>query len=97
MSIHHSGGCENAELLFRTITSVSQLSIYGAVADWYEDLAQRIAEERSNLWQRTNVKPWWHWQKLLSRRTHFSPKKKHRKLVAKTQKIDLQSFQTIFV
>ena len=43
LSIHYCGDSEIAELIFRTIVSVSQLSIYGAVSDWCEELAKRIS------------------------------------------------------
>ena len=34
LSIHYDGDLWNAELLLRTIISVNQLSVYGAIADW---------------------------------------------------------------
>ena len=37
-----------AELLLRIIISVNQLSIYGAVADWCEELAQQISDHSSS-------------------------------------------------
>ena len=40
--IQLSGDLMKVELLFRTINSVNYLSIYGAVADWCEELAQQI-------------------------------------------------------
>ena len=40
--IHDIGGSATAELLFRIIASVNQLSVYGAVLDWCEELAQQI-------------------------------------------------------
>ena len=40
--IHFTSESPNAELLFRTIQSANQFSIYGAGASWCEDLAQRI-------------------------------------------------------
>ena len=43
-SIHHNADPGTAELLFRIITSVNQLSVCGAVADWCEELAQQIAD-----------------------------------------------------
>ena len=45
MSIHYCGDHETAALIFRTIITVNQLSMYGAVADWFKELVQRIAEE----------------------------------------------------
>ena len=44
LSIHYYGDSDTAELIFRTIVSVIQLSIYGAVSDWCEELAQRISD-----------------------------------------------------
>ena len=41
-TIHFSAGPSSAVLLFRTINSANQLSIYGAVADWCHDLTQQI-------------------------------------------------------
>ena len=41
-TIHFTGESPNAELLFRTIHSANQLSIFGAVASWCENLAQLI-------------------------------------------------------
>ena len=42
-TIHFSAEPSDAELLFRTITSANQLSIFGAVAECCDDLAQQIA------------------------------------------------------
>ena len=39
---HVNGDSTNAELLCRTINSVNQLSFFGAVADWCEELAQQM-------------------------------------------------------
>ena len=47
-SIHFSGDTSNAELFLRTINSVNQPSIYGAVADWCEELAQQIPVQASS-------------------------------------------------
>ena len=41
-TIHFSAELSNAELLFRTIHSANQLSIYGAITDWFDQLTQRI-------------------------------------------------------
>ena len=41
-TIHFSGDASKAELLFRTINSAKQLSIYEAVADWCDELDQQI-------------------------------------------------------
>ena len=40
--VHFNAESSSAELLFRTIHSANQLSIYGAAASWCEDLAQLI-------------------------------------------------------
>ena len=40
-SIHFDAVPHTAELLLLTVVSVSQLSIYGAVADWCQELTQR--------------------------------------------------------
>ena len=42
--IHHNSDSTTAELLFRIIISVNQLSAYGAVADWCKELAQQISD-----------------------------------------------------
>ena len=42
-SFHFNGGEENIKLILRTVTSVNQLSIYGAVAD--------LRRELSKLWE----------------------------------------------
>ena len=41
-TIHFIADSSNSELLFRTIHSANQLSIYGAVSRWCEELAQWI-------------------------------------------------------
>ena len=47
LSIYFNGDKSNAELLFRTIISVDQLSVYGAVAEWSGELAQQISAHAS--------------------------------------------------
>ena len=42
--IYYCDDSDTAELIFRTSVSVNQLSIYGAVSDWCEELAQRISD-----------------------------------------------------
>ena len=42
--MHYSGDMSKAELLFRTIISVSQLSVHGAISDWCGELAQLISD-----------------------------------------------------
>ena len=37
-TIHFSADPSNAEILFRTINFANQLSIYGAIADWCDEL-----------------------------------------------------------
>ena len=43
-SIHDNGDSATAEFLFRIFLSVNQLSVYGAVSNWYEELAQWISD-----------------------------------------------------
>ena len=45
-TIHFTAESPSAELLLRTIHPANQLSIYGAVASWCEDLAERILVKR---------------------------------------------------
>ena len=42
LAVHYNGDLLNAELLFRTLTSVNQLSVYGATAHWCGELALQI-------------------------------------------------------
>ena len=44
LSIHYNGDSSTAELPFRTIISVNQLSVYGAISDWCEELAQQMSD-----------------------------------------------------
>ena len=44
LSIHYNGEWSNAELLFRTIISVNQLSVKWAIADFCRELSQRISD-----------------------------------------------------
>ena len=41
LSIHFCGDDKNVEVVLRTIISVNQLSIYGAIADMCDELASR--------------------------------------------------------
>ena len=41
-TIHFSADPSHADLLLRTINSANQLSIYGAIADWRDELTQQI-------------------------------------------------------
>ena len=43
-SIRYDAEPATAELLLRIISSVNQLSIYGAALDWCQELAQQIAD-----------------------------------------------------
>ena len=47
-SIHYNADPLTVELLFRIIISVNQLSLYGAVADWCEELSQQISDHFSS-------------------------------------------------
>ena len=40
--IHFTAESSNTDFLFRTIHSANQVSVYGAVASWFEKLAQLI-------------------------------------------------------
>ena len=44
LSIHYNGDLSTAELLSRTIVSVSQLSVHGAISDWCDELAQQFSD-----------------------------------------------------
>ena len=44
LSIHYNGDSTTAELLFRIIISFNQLSVYGAILDWCEELSQQISD-----------------------------------------------------
>ena len=48
LSIHFSGDLANAELLSGTTNSVNQLSIHGALAEWYVKLAEQISAHASS-------------------------------------------------
>ena len=51
LSFHSCGDDDTAELALRTITSVNQLSIYGAVADMCDELACRISGCSESTWE----------------------------------------------
>ena len=55
MTIHDNAEPQTAELLLRTIVAVNQLSIYGAVADGFQDFTQQAeghpSEARQDLLQ----------------------------------------------
>ena len=55
-TIHFNADSSNAELLFRTIHSANQVSIYGAVASWCEDLAQRIPGQNELIMEKSVAK-----------------------------------------
>ena len=44
LSIHYNGDSSTAEFLCRTTIPVSQLSVYGAISDWCEELAQQTSD-----------------------------------------------------
>ena len=44
LSIHYNSDSMTAELLFRMIISVKQLSVCGPISDWCEELAQQISD-----------------------------------------------------
>ena len=44
LSIHFCGVCETVEVILRTIISVNQLCVYGAIADLCEELASSISD-----------------------------------------------------
>ena len=44
LSIHYNGDLSNAEFLLRSIISVNQLSVYGAISDWCGELAQQTSD-----------------------------------------------------
>ena len=46
ISIHYNAEPATAEQLLRIIVSVNQPSVFGAVAEWCQDLAQQIAFRR---------------------------------------------------
>ena len=46
--IHYNSDSATAELLFRMIISVNQLSLYGGVSDWCEEIAQQMSEHSSS-------------------------------------------------
>ena len=53
-TIHHNAEPQTVELVLRTVVAVTQLSFYGAVADWCQDLALQKGiphEAQGNLWQ----------------------------------------------
>ena len=43
LSVHHNGDLLTAELLFRTISSVNHLRVFGAISDWCAEMAQYIS------------------------------------------------------
>ena len=44
LSIHFCGDPQTVEVVFRTLVSVSQLSVYEAAADMCDELASRISD-----------------------------------------------------
>ena len=57
-TIHFSADPSNAEacIAFRTINSANQLSIYGAIADWCDDLTQQILGQSFSSMERSIAK-----------------------------------------
>ena len=47
-SIHYNADPATAQLLFRIVISINQISVYGAVADMCEELAQQISDHSSS-------------------------------------------------
>ena len=65
----------------RTITSVNQLSMYGAVSDWCEELAQRIEDRSKGTRKPVEEKQTWSndvTHRCVNLDDHFSPMIKHR-------------------
>ena len=58
-SIHFNRDTSNAELLCRTIYSANQLSIYGAVADWCDALAQHLTGQSFSSIEKINCESEW--------------------------------------
>ena len=46
--MHFTADSSNTELLFRTIHSTNQRSIYGAVSSWCEEFAQRTPNQKES-------------------------------------------------
>ena len=47
-TVHFTAEIPNAELLFHSIHTANQLSIYGAVSNWCEEFAQRTWNEKES-------------------------------------------------
>ena len=61
LSIHFNGSDETVEVILRTIISVNQLSICGAVADMCGELAWEVSRHSKgtgNPWRLRIWKPW---------------------------------------
>ena len=84
-SIHFSGDPSNAELWFRTINSTNQLSIYGAVADWCDELAQQILGQSFSSIEKSIAKMNEQFHRKLARSEFV---KKHLRLMFKHWEID---------
>ena len=54
-TIHSNADSSNTELLFRTTHSANQLSIYGAVSRWCEEMAQWILGQQNELTSKKSV------------------------------------------
>ena len=79
-SIHFNGSEENIELLFRTMISANQLSVYGAIADLCKNYP-KIQKARGNL---KHLIIWRRWKFLL---THTNEQQ---------QRILMQDYEQIF-
>ena len=55
-TIYFSAGLSNAALLFRTMNSAKDLSIYRATKDWCDELTQQIPGQSASSMEKSNVK-----------------------------------------
>ena len=55
LSIHYCADQETITTVFRTITSVNQLSLYGAVAEMCEEYESTAIERGDPLWEDSRV------------------------------------------
>ena len=51
LSVHFCGDDKTVEVVLRTIMSLNQLSIYGAIADMCDELACRISDCSERTWK----------------------------------------------
>ena len=97
LSIHFCGHYDTIEVLFRIITSVNQLSIYGAVADLCEELGLLPAWQNVNWHGETQCNGkkqsyGFHLQISRTFRDHFWPSNRHRETCCKTTKNEWKTF-----